>query len=857
MIKRLSKLTHFALAGLLTAGGLGLSVQAQATSFKTVAGKSPAPVTVKMTSEFYSLVSMLGDESPESRRALSRQGHKERACPLFRLKDLSTNEQAIETYIWLESWDESIRHAVEKAGAEIEFLDADRYLLQAWVPLSVVNQVAQVQGVRQLRRPSYALPAAGSVTTQGDTLLGTNFVRNMGNVNGLGLRVGVLSQGLFGSYYPSSRVQNGGANADARVQSGDLPENEDSQIRTGYLGAVELIPQSPDLHDINKFPAIEMDQNGIPEGAAILEILYDMAPAADYIFAGCDTDIELKTYRDVLLNKDVDVMVDDLVFYDSGRFDGSSVISRQAQDIVLNKDVVYVVATGNQTPPNIQTDETLDLSVEARRFPIFINSRFAPLPGYQDSRFHNFASGREPGAAVRDLALEPSNGVIDVLVVWDDVWDDQNPHASDDFDLYLFPKGHIDAGEIIASSVDLQNGTTGRPIERITAYLGGGDYSLVLSRKDVHTASPAIFTIVLLQGTVSNNYVKYITHGIAGNNGDALPPVITVGSIDAEVNINQVDRTTVPGVNPGAGRNWNRDFVKWFTTQETPAVVSYTNVSTLTTLTTNQAGQRVVGPLTGSSAAAAHVGGLVTLLRHSFRTVPSWQFYDLLREDQETGENQGFTSATRLEEETLSDYENPPVYYRVNGFDSFLNIRDKINTGTLPAKSQMAVQSPGWETSAVIEPFNQPFYAQTSLGLEISPNGQQNVFGFWQTPVLALVGSDGVETTQLRTDKIYELTVRVGSDESDPASIPDFRIRLTSGGNDESSLKVVAGLEAQNAPTTIAGNTYKLYYRASSEAVAAQGVRFAFDLIHFTPTDNSNATLYVNDIVFKELSHLP
>ncbi|MCC7393189.1 hypothetical protein IT571_12625 [Candidatus Sumerlaeota bacterium] len=493
---------------------------------------------------------------------------------------------------------------------------------------------------------------------------------------------------------------------------------------------------------------------------------------------------------------------------------------------------------------------TEGLPLKATRFPLYVNGQFSPRQGQTNTKFHNFAAASNPAVRDESLTISPQGGFIDVILVWDDNWDDTLPRASDDLDLYLLDIGSLNISSAVASSTDLQNGS-GRPIERITAALGTNTpYSLVIARKDVSSSAPTLFSLVILRGVVDSSDVKDLTHGVPGNNADALPPVISVGAIDAVRGIDNVSSDSIPGTSPGPGRSLANDFVKWYTDQEVPAVVSYSNTDSLSSRKSSQ------GRFTGSSAGAAHIGGLVALLRHGYRDVPSYDFYNLLR-DTEYDVTLPYPTATPLLVSELSIYKNQPHYFRVNGYDAHVNFATNSTRRRVTRNSYVSTYGENlpWQSSGPIENFDEPRFFESQQGIAISPGGKQDVFGFWQTDLLALPDGNGGTTTELRTDRVYALKARIGTDEQNPILVPDFRLRLTTGGSDESALLVIAGenANAANTPNTIGGKEYTLYYRPSNEEIAKQGIRFAFDLIHFDPKDNSNATLYIQDVTFSEL----
>lgn len=873
MTRSLKHLLAFAPLALLPAGfaaGVGEAAAAQPEERVVIPSSSKADVTpphAGMTSEFYHLLAQLaGKSAGERAKFMTEYVPEDRAFPIVQLRGKQLDE--IETYIWLESWDSATLQSLKAEGVEITGEDPERYLVQGWMAIAEADRIASLPGVRHLRRPSYGIPSAGAVVSEGVSSLNAPFIRNLGNVNGLGVRIGVISVGLFNSSFPVGIAQDDGSNEDSRIQSGDLPRDprSDFGLTSGFFGATRVFPPNFTAHDLQRFPPFFSEPEGVygrnfPEGAAILETILDIAPGyfqdpqtpREFLYADGRTDIALIQARNWMtqtLPESVrpDIIVDDMVFFDSGRFDGSSRISRQAQQLALDPELnlVYVTAVGNHTPYDVITGQAGGL-VPANS-PIFINGNFSPVDNQAAQRFHNFASGNLVGFRDETLGISPQGGVIDVALVWDDIWDDQNPRAKKDLDLYLVPLSNPAIDAAVASSTDLQNGS-GRPIERITASLTGGNLGLVIARKDNRDVSSIPFTLVILQGAVhTNNGLSYVTHGVPLNNADAPPPVISVGAIDATRGVNTMAPTSIPGLKPGPGRNLSNSFFRWYGNQKAPAVVNYSNTRS-----------RSAPVFSGSSAAAAHVGGLLRLLRHAYPEIPGFEWYNILT-DTRIPLHQPFPNASPINAADLAPYANRPTYLRVNGFDTWANLRDQFAEDPTKAIPRVAyVPTHGdlaavWEKSDGTHGFNEPVFSEGTQGLTISPGGEDYVFGYLQTPVLEF-GAGEERTHRLDADKYYELTVRVGCDEPDPLRVPHFRLRFFSTRNDESTMYVAASLnpEADNMPTTISGREYRLLYSPSSQDIADHGVRFAFDLIHFDPNDNSDATFFIHEVTLREL----
>ncbi|MBI1289734.1 hypothetical protein GC173_00625 [bacterium] len=920
---------------------IGCSLLLAAVALMPSAGRADEAAHPHLTSEFASIVKTLRSKSAQDRASFAGSGHAERAFPIVNLK--GSNHDQVEAYIWLEKWDATVRSSIEALGVEITGEDRESLILQGWIPLDLVETVADVKGVRSIRRPSYGIASAGSVTTEGDAFLATTFLRTFAGVDGNGIQVGVLSNGLFNPFFPSGVTEDEiiGSNADPRVQSGDLPayggDPNDPAPTAGYLGNIEVFPRSLDLHvatspytstgyqtvsrgDSFNFRGTTVTITGLtattvtvqlndpgsgtsvgavsvggsappvvflgdyevaldrifegtsasinvsynptgiataPEGAAILEVVHDLAPKATLLYASGTTTVNLRAGRDFLVRRGADVIIDNMIFFDAGRFDGTSVISREAQVLAQTKDIVYLVSAGNYTAPPVNAGAGAEnLGASSGRFPLYINAFFDPRGDSSANKVHNFASGRL--ADVRDdyLTLLPQNGVIDVALLWDDVWDDANPRATDDLDLYLNEIRGSQIGSIVASSVDVQS-NSGLPYERITVTPGETRYALFIKRKNSADSSRRLFTLMVFQGTVAGEDVKYLTHGVPLNNADALPPVISVGAIDLSGGGLNVLADSIPGLTPGPGRQSSNGYLKWYLNQKTPSVVSYSGVSTLSTSQFDGDGSYAIAPFTGSSAAVAHVGGMVALLRHSRRTLPSYDYYNLLRDTNTVGRD--YPNAVIVNPE-VSQYVNAPTFYRPNPFDIWSNF-----TAGAKSETRQAVPIPAfgvaneWTSSGPIADFPQPVFGNSNGTLTISGNGQTNAAGWWQSPLFQFTDEDGNTGTALSADKVYELTARVGCDESDPTKVPNFRLRLITGNNDEAVTMDISGMtvEASNTPTTVAGKEYRLYYRPTNAAVGNQGVRFALDLANFDPLDNASATIYLNEVTLREFTPAP
>jgi hypothetical protein len=104
----------------------------------------------------------------------------------------------------------SVNHAVDdvsQVGGQVERTDEKAGLVQAWVPISALEELSRGPEISVVRLPDYGFPQAGSTTTQGDAILKADLARSSLAVDGTHIRVGVISDGVGG--IGNSQAQRG------------------------------------------------------------------------------------------------------------------------------------------------------------------------------------------------------------------------------------------------------------------------------------------------------------------------------------------------------------------------------------------------------------------------------------------------------------------------------------------------------------------------------------------------------------------------------------------------------------------------------------------------------------------------
>src|SRR5262249_24409795 len=115
----------------------------------------------------------------------------------------------------------------------IEIPDAAHHRIQARVPTSRLEVVASLPGVNFVRLPNYARHRTGAVETEGDAILHADQARGKYAVDGAGVKVGVISDGIKGVF------QKGCTSCSAATvgptPSGDLPDATGVRTAAGVL----------------------------------------------------------------------------------------------------------------------------------------------------------------------------------------------------------------------------------------------------------------------------------------------------------------------------------------------------------------------------------------------------------------------------------------------------------------------------------------------------------------------------------------------------------------------------------------------------------------------------------------------
>ena len=297
----------------------------------------------------------------------------------------------------------SLTRQIERVGGQV-IEESERWgVIRARLPLKAIEEVAAHEAVKSVRLPSRARTNVGAVTSQGYVSHGANTAKASG-YDGTGVKVGVLSDSAS-----AARVA-------ALIASGDLPA--DVTVLPGQDGAP-----------------------GTDEGAAMMEIVHDLAPGAKLYFATAfNGESSFASNILALQAAGCKVIVDDVTYFDEGVFQDGRVA--QAVNEVTALGVTYLSSAANSGNLTDGTSGTWEGD--------FLNGGVVSGPVAvlgETGFFHNFGTVASPQ---NYDALAVTTQFISLK------WSDALGASSNDYDLFILGSDGI---MIKGFSTDTQDGT--------------------------------------------------------------------------------------------------------------------------------------------------------------------------------------------------------------------------------------------------------------------------------------------------------------------------------------------------------------------------------------------------------------
>ena len=338
-------------------------------------------------------------------------------------------EARLQVYIHLSAVDDSNVAVLQSLGVVVEVLHEPRGLVQAVGPVGSLTAIAGLDFVTAVTLPRYGNLDVGSKLTEGDALLGFDALRSAFGVDGSGVTVGVISDGIAG--------------LSSAVGSGDLPATTLSRNGGGVLVSTSGGVIATSFRADGDLEA----GLGVPtgaEGTAILEIVHDIAPGAQLRFANFGTDVEFNAAVDFLAANS-DVVIDDLSFFGKPQ-DQTSDVSVNTSDALnspANPIRGYYTSVGNYALRHYQA------AFESGGMCLALGDGstchlFTAPSGYSDAL--------SIGSSAGNRVSVPNGGTVVVYLSWDDVFG----AATTDYDLFL-----VDTVTLLTVAVGGDDNTSG------------------------------------------------------------------------------------------------------------------------------------------------------------------------------------------------------------------------------------------------------------------------------------------------------------------------------------------------------------------------------------------------------------
>jgi hypothetical protein len=188
------------------------------------------------------------------------------------------------------------------------------------IAVTALNSITALSSVQSVR-PVFSRTHAGLVTTQGDFAMHADFARQRYEVDGAGVRIGVLSDSygcLTGPIFPGQMFTT----PHEDIVNGDLPR---------------------DLKILKDDACAQAND----EGRAIMQVLHDVAPGSSLAFHTANkSEPDFAQGIINLMKAGATVIVDDVLYYDEPMFQDG--IVAQAVDTVERHGVAYFSSAGNE-----------------------------------------------------------------------------------------------------------------------------------------------------------------------------------------------------------------------------------------------------------------------------------------------------------------------------------------------------------------------------------------------------------------------------------------------------------------------------------------------------------------------------
>ncbi|HEV3214768.1 MAG TPA: choice-of-anchor D domain-containing protein [Vicinamibacterales bacterium] len=529
----------------------------------------------------------------------------------------------VQVYVLMTALTPENENALASAGATVEIRDPSRRRVQARVPAARLQTIAALPFVTFVRLPSYARTRVGSVTSEGDAILNADVARQQYGLDGTGVRIGVISDGIKGVFATGCTTCSGAPNGP--IATGDLPASTGIRNSAGVLTsssggiAGQSFQSNGDLEGLPPAsPACGFAGAG-GEGTALLEIVHDLAPGASLSFANGDTDLAFMQAVNALAAAN-DIVVDDVGFFGEP-YDGTSAISANTANALNNTSNpirAYVTAVGNDADEHY-FGSYVDSGIDGTTIPGVSHPGHLHLFQQTSDTTDVLGLGRKP----YNVIFLPRNGEAVIFLTWDDPFGS----SSNNYDLYLVQES---TGRIVARSTDTQTGGQD-PVEFIDfVNPGAQDYFHIVVQNVNNTAQSRHLNLFSFQPECAtdgprvlapprhdrHNY-NTLTRSVSAE-GDAGGSPASVISVAAICSGSSTAASLFSSTLPDESCNDRNHATAEFFSSRGPTLDGRTkpDIAAIDGVSVTGAG-RFGTPFFGTSAAAPHVAAIAGLLLQS------------------------------------------------------------------------------------------------------------------------------------------------------------------------------------------------------------------------------------------------
>jgi len=439
--------------------------------------------------------------------------------------------------------------------------------MYCWIPFREIENMAKLPVVGAITLPpAFGISDIGAVTSDGDGQLFADLARGRFDVDGSGITVGVIANGV--------------KNYQDVIGSNDLPPTDRINI-------------------------IESGDANSNEGTAMMEIVYDMAPGVNFAFDGFapgEPESDIADKIQALNDAGCQVIVDDeQIPYGQPRFQ-DGIVAQKVQEVTSSSggDVCYVGSAGNGG-----------------------QCAWAGLP-IDDLAFDGYIDFS--GSLIDNPIYIPAGQRVYIVLQWANLWSTDTSVAMDDYNLELYNNsgGIVGVGDLTQPGhypeevIDYTNSTGLLQTYNVEVYHYDNSVtqnsSNVMIRLVVWSLNPSAPGAVLYYTypDYSQTQAKY---QIAGHH--AVDGAITVGAYSAG---SPSVLRAFSSRGPTPIFNFDPDNPGQYAAspevdRQTPEVCGTDSVHTEI-----GAQGKFADPFPGTSAAVAHVAGIAALFRSIFES---------------------------------------------------------------------------------------------------------------------------------------------------------------------------------------------------------------------------------------------